>query len=453
MALAHVPSFLTVPGRGPRAERTSPVTGNSNLKRDIRARMAVTGETYVVARRAVLAPPGTTPPGTPGAPDPAQGPFEDSTAADTDGHPRRTGIVGRLFDAAAETVRYPAGAEDIPGTWVLVPDWDGDQPCGFTLAYPTRWDATNRERQETVENRLRRTVGDRWQFVWDTNQDRLVCVPPVRLPTVAALPDTDLHPWDRFPLGIATENGTEAFWRPSVDPHMLLVGPAGSGKSVTQRNILLHALQSPDWRVTAIDVKRVELDWLRGLDNVLEVASDLKDGVGACENVKREMMRRYERMESEGVSYFTNLKCRPPALLLMVDETFAFLSPEGIESDEGKARDELHARGAALIGLIAQSGRAAGVHLVLATQRTSTTVLKSELKNNLDCRIAAGRMDTIPSLMVLGSEAAARLPKIRGRGLVRSGSDEPVEFQGYLLPVEDVDGWLARQRELRATGT
>lgn len=150
--------------------------------------------------------------------------------------------------------------------------------------------------------------------------------------------------------------------------------------SVTQRNILLHALQSPTWRVILVDPKRVELSMYRSATNVLKVATELEDSVDVIEQVEQEMQSRYLKMQDEGVNNFLDLAEPPPALMLMVDETFALLSPENIKSDEGKERDEMHARCTVLIGSIARLGRAAGVHMILATQRPDAKVIPGETR-------------------------------------------------------------------------
>jgi hypothetical protein len=208
--------------------------------------------------------------------------------------------------------------------------------------------------------------------------------------------------------------------------------------STTQRTMLLHALQSPDWRVVLVDPKRVELSVYKGHPNVLRVATELEDSIALIEQVEQEMQSRYLQMQEAGVNFFKNLPSPPPALLLMIDETFALLAPENIKSEEGKERDNMHARSAILIGSIARLGRAAGVHMILATQRPDAKVIPGETKANLDARIAQGRMDSIPSNMTLDSDHATRLPPIRGRALIRAGNDF-TEFQAYWLKDKDLD--------------
>lgn len=221
--------------------------------------------------------------------------------------------------------------------------------------------------------------------------------------------------------------------------HMFLAGREmiPTHNSVTQRTLLMHALQSPDWRVALVDPKRVELAAYRNHKHVLRVATELDESLELISDVEKEMQTRYMKMQEESVNFFRNLKQPPPAFLLMIDETYALLAPEKIKNDEGKLRDEMHAQITLLIGSIARLGRAAGVHLMLATQRPDAAVLPGETKSNLDARIAQGRMDTTPSNMTLDSDRATRIPNIKGRAVLRTGQDY-TEFQAFFLPEEQL---------------
>lgn len=239
----------------------------------------------------------------------------------------------------------------------------------------------------------------------------------------------------------------------SVDSadRLFLVGESmvATHNSVIQRNIIFHCIQHNDmWRFLGVDLKRVELSrFKRYTKTVLGIATDLEQGVEVVKYAHDVMMERYEKMEKAGVNIFLDMvdeNGKPEyAILLMVDEAFMFMSPEGNKSEEGKRNDMLHAEASHILGNIARLGRAAGVHLVLATQRPDATVIKGELKNNLDVRIAAGRLDSTPSLMVLDSGAATLLPPIKGRGLVRLGADTRM-FQGFFAEQDWIDNWLAK---------
>ncbi len=253
-----------------------------------------------------------------------------------------------------------------------------------------------------------------------------------------SLPFPDKTPWDLFPLG-EDDGGKEVCWNVSTYPHMLIAGATGSGKSVTQRNILIHALQSPEWNIFLIDQMRVELKEYEGHPNVTKVATELEDSLSLVNELEKEMERRYQLMQTESeasatnISSFRELASPPPALLLMVDESFVLLSPSGIDSIEGRNQDEMKTKISSILTTIARIGRAAGLHMVLGTQRLDADVYPNGLIVNIDARIAQGRMDTTPSLMTLGSDAATRIPPIKGRGIFKEGFSM-TPFQTYYLP-------------------
>lgn len=354
----------------------------------------------------------------------------------------RRSVLMQMFAVAAAECRYPRGAELNPWGYVQIQKWNNlTQPGETVVTYPAAYQSEEQRTREKFERQFNGTISDEntWNYKWESSKNRVVCRPTDFLPTRAPYPGPGPK-WDEFHLGVGAEGPVT--WNVSVAPHILVCGPTGSGKSVLQRMILFHALVHSDtWKIVGVDPKMVEMGWLKKYDNVLKIALDLEEGVEIVQSVKDEMKRRFEEMTENGVNHFQLLPSPPPALMLMVDETYNFLAPEGVKSDEGKERDDLHARGSVLIGEIARLGRAAGVHLVLATQRPDATVLKGELKNNLDARIAAGRMDTTPSLMVLDDEGATRLPKVKGRGLLRVGG-EMDEFQGYFAEQDWFDQYV-----------
>lgn len=219
--------------------------------------------------------------------------------------------------------------------------------------------------------------------------------------------------------------------------------------STLQRNIIAHCIQFPnDWRFVGIDVKRVELSPFKRYEPVvMGVALDVPDGTEIIRYAKEEMMKRYDKMEKAGVTNFADLPEKMHALMIMVDETYMFLATSGNKTDEGKEEDALKGESSKLIGEIARLGRAAGVHIVLATQRPDATVIYGELKQNLALRIAAGKADTIASQMTLDNDEATKLPGLKGRGFYQGLNIAGEPFQGYYAPQEWIDRWLAGDQE------
>jgi len=114
-------------------------------------------------------------------------------------------------------------------------------------------------------------------------------------------------------------------------------------------------------------------------------------------------------------------------------------------SEEGKAEDELKGEAAMIIGSIARLGRAAGVHLVIATQRPDATIISGETKANLGVRINAGRTDSNASSMILGTSDGTRVKaNPRGRLYLRIyGSGN--HGQGFFAEQSWIDNYLASQ--------
>lgn len=264
--------------------------------------------------------------------------------------------------------------------------------------------------------------------------------------TQVAYPGSADKPWNIIPLGVGTAG--EVCIDIKQYPHTLIAGTAGSGKSVIQRNIVFHVIQHSEQMVLlGIDLKKVELGPYKEYQPAVgKIGTNLEDAIEILRYTTETMYDRYQKMEDSKVKNFAdyiNPESGKPDkfILLMIDEAYSLFSPEGIETEEGKKRDELHREATTLVGDLLKLGRAAGIHLVMATQRPDAKYITGEMKAQIDIRIAAGRMDTIPSTMVLDSSAATRLPSIKGRGVVSVGGLTE-EFQGYYAEETWVDEWL-----------
>ena len=187
--------------------------------------------------------------------------------------------------------------------------------------------------------------------------------------------------------------------------------------SVAQRNIVLGCILRPEsWRFLGIDLKKVELSAWRAYNNVvLGIATTLEDALTVLRFASATMMKRYAELEQLNLNNFLDLPEKGQALMVMVDEMGELLSPSGVKTEEGKNEDELKGEASMLLGSIARLGRAAGVHLVLATQRPDATILPGETKANLGVRINCGRTDSNASSMILGNGEGARV-KANPRG-------------------------------------
>lgn len=245
---------------------------------------------------------------------------------------------------------------------------------------------------------------------------------------------------NRFPLGISAK-GEVISWDPFHSPHLLATGPAGSGKTNLIRNLIAHAATYADqWSIVGIDFtgQMQELS-KNGEHVVLGVATNVEDGLEACAFAMEEMMNRYQRLEEHGVNNIRDLKDGTKNLLLIVDSAATFLTPSGVKTDEGQTEDEKRQESLLLLGNIARLGRAAGIFVVLATQRPDANIIHDEFKQNLSTRIVLGKVDSIHSQMTLKNDNATAIDaKVKGRAYVQSMYENGQEVQTYLATQE----WL-----------
>ena len=220
------------------------------------------------------------------------------------------------------------------------------------------------------------------------------------------------HP-DLINLGV-TSTG-DAVWNVKATPHALLSGTTGSGKSVLQRNVFLHCLaHEEDWEFYGIDMKRVEMSFMRPYTSLVrKIATDSVGAFAVLKQVERQMLQRYTLLDAEGATHLAALKNPPKAIMLMVDG-LAELGRSTEDEDTGALRDKCMA----VLSHIARLGRAVGVHLLLATQYPDPVVLPGELKANLGLRIAVGRMSAAQSFMTVDSPVASYLPPVKGRAIL-----------------------------------
>lgn len=216
-------------------------------------------------------------------------------------------------------------------------------------------------------------------------------------------------------------------------PHLLIAGATGSGKSVclnTLINSLLFRATPNDLRLLMIDTKRVELSAYEGIPHLY--APIAKDGTSAFNMVKELngiMRQRQLMMEQQGI---TDIKeSNYPRIFLVIDELADLILMR---------KDDVEP----LLITIAQLGRAAGIHLILATQRPTVDVVTGLLKANVPCRIALQTASIRDSVTILDHKGAERLTG-RGDALLKTPDKvEETRLQIAYIDREDINavtGW------------
>lgn len=349
----------------------------------------------------------------------------------------RERAVGQMFDIASSKLKMVKGAELNKRAYVIISKFKNlVVPEQVIIMYPASVDAGNVAVQTAFESHFnsQAAVGTAWEYAWEPANNRVIITAQPPLPAVAPFPFPSIQDfeWNEFPLGIGVGN-KPLTWEPNKVPHVLVAGVSGSGKSVSQRNILLHALQSDRWRLILIDPKRVELSMYKNGKNVLMYAVEDETMLEALEFALAQMAARYELMEDLGVASYLRLPDVPPALLIMVDEVTSLLKDTG-----DKEVDAIKRKCKSIVGKLAREGRAAGCHLVLATQRPDADVLGGDTRSTIEGRIAMGRLNQTASTMVLDNALATRTPsQPRGRGIWADGANYHT-FQSYFFDEKDI---------------
>ncbi|MCY9807600.1 DNA translocase FtsK [Lentilactobacillus senioris] len=226
-------------------------------------------------------------------------------------------------------------------------------------------------------------------------------------------------------------------------PHLLIAGSTGSGKSVAINGIITSLLlnaKPSQVKLMLIDPKRVELGVYNGIPHLLSpVVSEPKKAARALQKVVSEMERRYELFAQFGqrkISTFNDfvaknnqeneVKIPPlPYIVVIVDELADLMMTVSNDVE------------AAIIRL-AQMGRAAGIHMILATQRPSVDVITGLIKANVPSRIAFAVSSGIDSRTIIDTNGAE---KLLGRGdmlFLPIDKNTPVRVQGAFIPDQDV---------------
>ncbi|MBR6768308.1 MAG: DNA translocase FtsK [Clostridia bacterium] len=222
-------------------------------------------------------------------------------------------------------------------------------------------------------------------------------------------------------------------------PHLLIAGATGMGKSVGVNSIIMSLLYkaSPDeLKLILVDPKKVELNMYNKLPHLLiPVVNNPKKAAGALATAVNEMERRFELIESVGVrdlkSYNALAENDPtkeklPQIVIIIDELADLMMTAKDDVEDSICR-------------IAQKARAAGIHLIICTQRPSVDVITGLIKANVPSRIAftvASNIDSRTIIDVAGAE------KLIGRGdmlFAPVGAMKPMRVQGAFVSDKEVE--------------
>jgi DNA segregation ATPase FtsK/SpoIIIE, S-DNA-T family len=216
-------------------------------------------------------------------------------------------------------------------------------------------------------------------------------------------------------------------------PHLLIAGTTGSGKSVCINTIIVSLLYrlSPDLcKFILIDPKMLELSAYEGIPHLLSpVITDSKKAASALGWTVREMNSRYKLMSKEGVrnidGYNAKHKLKMPYIVVVVDEMSDLMLVAGKEIEN-------------YIQKLSQMARAAGIHIIMATQRPSVDVITGTIKANFPTRISFRVSSKIDSRTILGEQGAEQLLG-NGDMLFMSSANRIVRIHGPYVSEKEIE--------------
>ena len=222
-------------------------------------------------------------------------------------------------------------------------------------------------------------------------------------------------------------------------PHLLIAGTTGSGKSICINCVIvsiLYKAKPDEVKLILIDPKKVEFNMYKNIPHLYcPIVSDPKKAAGALASAVAEMERRFELIEQVGVRDITGYNAVAetdpdlefmPHMVIIIDELADLMMT---------ARDEVETN----ICRIAQKARAAGIHMILGTQRPSVDVITGLIKANVPSRIACTVMSQVDSRTIIDVAGAESLI---GRGdmlFAPVGASKPIRVQGAFVHENEIE--------------
>lgn len=289
-----------------------------------------------------------------------------------------------------------------------------------------------------IESSVSSVLEGRWRAFWDLQHDTVTL--EVRPTLASIIPNPNHAPaevdpritYDKLEVPIGKdEDGNIISWRPKRDPHGLVTGKTGKGKTVVLLGIIMY-LAAHGWKVWGIDGKRIELLGLREWPNVELIAGRIDHQARVGHQMFTMMQQRFEDYEAGRVK----LEDFEPVLFVIdeyktfrnaVTRWFRTVKPKGPGSTAPVLEE---------ISDFVSLARKVRMHLVIGLQRPDAEFLTGDMRDNFNFRVSLGRLSPEGAKMMWDSfsTGVAIPPFAIGRGIAHNAHGAPVEIQTYWTP-------------------
>ncbi len=358
-----------------------------------------------------------------------------------------------IFTPAAEPEREPSDSEAVArakryvgqllGPTATVTAIDVDTKTGEVTSMMVRHEIGSKLVSDGYRTRVERAINamfpGRWRAKWNHHTDEVTFEQRAAFPDSVWLPAPDIDPdvdllasYDsvEIPYGV-DEDGNEVVWRPAIDPNLMLIGPPGSGKTVTAHNLLVN-FSRRGWPIWVLDGKYVEFLGFQDWPNVQVVATTIEQQVAMVHRARDLMEYRYQKIVTGEA---TEADFEPVLVFLdewaefrgNVEDWYTSVKPKG-----GPRQPPV----LAMLASMARKARTSRVHLVFGTQRPDAIYFLGDMRDNFAMRISMGRLSPQAATMMWQSPTiGTSVPrKCRGRGTTVTDNYQPLEIQCYRVP-------------------
>lgn len=239
----------------------------------------------------------------------------------------------------------------------------------------------------------------------------------------------------------------------TLQPHILIAGSTGSGKSIFESAIiasLVTLLTPKQLHLYIVDPKRVDLTLFDGLPHVRNVIREIGEWYPIINYLYDEVQNRNKFLEKSGcrniIEYNEKFKSKMAYKVLIIDELADLIEKDKYNREEQKAREEdLDLKAIDAIKRLIQVSRAAGVHIITCTQRTSVDIVTGTVKANFPTRISLRLPTKTDSRTILDENGAENLLDNGDMLVKRSNSDQLERFHACFVKIEDIKEIIEQQ--------